>query len=159
MQLLPSPATSSSRGKRSSIRYGFLITSQRWIDRLLLRARITNLALLLLLSMTIMSLSLNITWYYFPQPTSRGPNSIISTVTRSLDLQYCSHLIIVPGHAIWRGSTPDSVQREDSWILEPYQRSGGRISVWLKHIERAYVSFGFVTSDSLMHVLKICCTL
>lgn len=46
-----------------------------------------------------------------------------------------STLVMVAGHAVFTGKSWDkqSLQNEDNWILEPYQR--GQVSTFLKHIQ------------------------
>ncbi|KAH9858594.1 hypothetical protein C2E23DRAFT_799272, partial [Lenzites betulinus] len=44
---------------------------------------------------------------------------------------------MVPGHAIWKGASLDARFDEDQWVLEPYQRGGGRIAAFFKHIAEA----------------------
>ena len=46
---------------------------------------------------------------------------------------------MVPGHAIWKGTTLEARLDEDQWILEPYQHGGGRVAAFFKHIVTAYV--------------------
>ncbi|KAJ8521192.1 hypothetical protein ONZ45_g2079 [Pleurotus djamor] len=46
------------------------------------------------------------------------------------------HLIIVPGHSIWRGASAADRLNEDDWILEPYQRGGGRVAAFYDHIAK-----------------------
>lgn len=47
-----------------------------------------------------------------------------------------NHLIIVPGHAIWKGGDPRLRLDNDQWLLEPYQKSGRRVAAFFAHIER-----------------------
>jgi len=44
------------------------------------------------------------------------------------------HLIIVPGHAIWKGSDPQKRTQDSEWILESYQKGGGRVQAFYDHI-------------------------
>jgi hypothetical protein len=57
-------------------------------------------------------------------------------VARPAYAQYLDHLIIVPGHSVWKGATPDSAAREDAWALEDFQRGKGRHATFLEHIEK-----------------------
>ncbi|KIJ27896.1 hypothetical protein M422DRAFT_190421, partial [Sphaerobolus stellatus SS14] len=62
-----------------------------------------------------------------------------------------SHLIVVPGHAIWTGSDLEDVYDEDNWILEPYQKGhdGRSVKVFVEHI-KAGVDLALKDSDSLL---------
>lgn len=62
----------------------------------------------------------------------------MSTISRPKSLQDLNHLVIVPGHAIWHGTDASSRLDEDNWILEPYQRHGGRVDTFFQHIARGY---------------------
>ena len=59
-----------------------------------------------------------------------------STITRQETATRLEHLIIVPGHAVWKGGDPRSRLDDDQWILEPYQKSGGRVATFFAHIQR-----------------------
>ncbi|CCM05685.1 uncharacterized protein FIBRA_07916 [Fibroporia radiculosa] len=117
------------------------LTSFLSVDALLTRARITNLGLLLLAALTAFSLLLNFKHYFFTNAISPGlhphyirPSGILATLQRDASLANIDHLIIVPGHAIWRGIDPARRLEDDEWILEPYQRGGGRTSAFFGHI-------------------------
>lgn len=64
------------------------------------------------------------------------PVSILATIQRDKTLERLSHLIVVPGHAIWSGSKPEEVLNETLWTLEDYQRGGGRVSAFVDHIKQ-----------------------
>ncbi|KAI0644516.1 hypothetical protein C8Q79DRAFT_1011555 [Trametes meyenii] len=115
-------------------------------DILLTRARITNLGFLLLAAFAVVSFLVNLAWYlsssdeYGPY-THEGPYSppraIWDTISRQPSLAELDHLIMVPGHAIWKGTDIEARFDEDQWVLEPYQRGGGRIQAFFKHIVTA----------------------
>ncbi|KAL4244421.1 hypothetical protein ABKN59_010186 [Abortiporus biennis] len=109
------------------------------IDILKSRARITNLGFLLLSSFAALSFLFNLSYYLSSPHNERTllhhPHSILATIDRDRTLLGLNHLIIVPGHAIWKGSNPDKRLDDDEWILEPYQRGGGRVAAFVKHIE------------------------
>lgn len=108
----------------------------------------TNLGLLLLASVAALSFLLNVVFYLSsggdhgrslkkpPPKTSphAKPSSILSTIQRDPALSSLSHLIIVPGHAIWKGTDPARRLDEDDWVLEPYQHGGGRVDAFYDHI-------------------------
>ncbi|KAF9268771.1 hypothetical protein L218DRAFT_917815 [Marasmius fiardii PR-910] len=132
--MLPSPVSLSKR--RKPFRRDISLTQRRWTDRLLTRARITNLAVFLLVLVTLASLILNLTyWLTWPLPTSTYPHSIFSTITQR-EFEGLDHLIMVPGHAIWTGSKVEDRLNEDFWTLESYQKQGGRPEAFFKHISK-----------------------
>ncbi|KIP04002.1 hypothetical protein PHLGIDRAFT_76671 [Phlebiopsis gigantea 11061_1 CR5-6] len=59
-----------------------------------------------------------------------------ATVDHGSHLSTLNHLVIVPGHAIWKGTTAKHVFEEDSWHLEPFQRGGGSVQAIYNHIAR-----------------------
>jgi len=106
-----------------------------------MRARVTNLGLLLLSGVTVLSLFFNLR-YYFSSPRGISqqllhhplPSDISSTIHRHDALSTIDHLIMVPGHAIWKGSDVKRRLDDEEWILEPYQRGGGRVAAFYQHI-------------------------
>lgn len=131
----PSPFSRTTRKSYRSTR-----------DVLLTRARVTNLGLLLLVSFAALSFLVNLIFYLSsggesePQnsklrasPHTR-PSSILSTIQRDPTLSSLSHLIIVPGHAIWKGTDSARILDEDDWVLESYQHGGGRVAAFYNHI-------------------------
>ncbi|EJF60459.1 hypothetical protein BD309DRAFT_931037 [Dichomitus squalens] len=135
--MLPFPVAFSSRTDSRTRHY----RSTR--DVLLTRARITNLGFLLLAGFAALSFLLNL-WHYFTDLTTyepqegRGPYSaprgIWETLQRDKSLEEIDHLVMVPGHAIWKGMSVEERLDEDQWVLEPYQRGGGRISAFFAQI-------------------------
>lgn len=90
-------------------------------------------------------------------PAIHTPSELerLHSVTRPDRARTLDHLIIVPGHAIWRGKPPFTPHlsnfelttclagsnaqlrmSESEWVLEPYQRGGGRIRAFFSHIVR-----------------------
>lgn len=136
--MLPLPVSSRTRPLlRSGLRH-----HRSTKDALLTRARITNLGLLLLSGVTVLSLLFNLSYYFstpafHPQSLYHGapPADILSTIQRHEALSEIDHLIMVPGHAIWRGTDIRRRLDDDEWILEPYQRGGGRVAAFYQHIE------------------------
>lgn len=61
------------------------------------------------------------------------PLSIETTVERDERFEALSHLVMVPGHAIWIGRDPENVEDDDEWILEGMQK-GGSVKTYVKHI-------------------------
>lgn len=94
------------------------------------RTRLPNAYLLL--SLLAVSLFLNLALYlrtYVIDPLPR----LLADITSRKTL---SHLIIVPGHAIWLGTDPNQRLSEDQWLLEPYQKGKGRLAAFFAHISR-----------------------
>ncbi|KAI0930547.1 hypothetical protein AcV5_007232 [Taiwanofungus camphoratus] len=108
-------------------------------DILLSRGRVTNLGLLLLASFAVLSFLSNLR-YYFSSNNPPGlalvtpPAGILATIERDDSLAALDHLIIVPGHAIWKGTDATRRLSDEEWILEPYQRGGGRVAAFYHHI-------------------------
>ena len=143
--MLPPPVSFTTR----SFQHRTLSVAARrrkLINVILSRSRVTNLGLILLSAFTALSVLLNLSFYYATnlkvtpiiQHSSYlwTPLSILSTISRDGAVQRLDHLIIVPGHAIWKGPTSDSRLDEDEWVLEPFQKGGGRVSAFISHIER-----------------------
>lgn len=106
------------------------------------RSRLTNLGVLLLSAFASLSFIYNLS-FVFSSPfynthIDSTPSSILSTIERNATLTSLDHLIIVPGHAIWTGITPEQVWDEEFWTLEDYQRGGGRTSAFVDHIKQGY---------------------
>lgn len=119
------------------------------LDILLTRSRLTNLGLIIISSITTLSLLLNVVHYHYLDSTlsshdrldadtikhrlfdenDDSQNMIRESWAESLD-----HLIIVPGHAIWKGVDPDKRTQDSEWILKPYQKGNMRAQVFWEHI-------------------------
>ena len=118
-------------------------------DILLTRARITNLGFFLLAGFAAFSFLLNLVWYlagsddhaYDHEGPYAAPRGIWETLQRDPALEGIDHLIMVPGHAIWKGTNLEARLDEDQWVLEPYQRGGGRVSAFFRHIVAGYVVY------------------
>lgn len=134
--ILPTPVSYHTRR-------GSISRSKRPLrDVLLTRARVTNLGLCILTCITSVSLLVNL-GYYFSSDSATYlissellPHPEISTVEHDSQLLSLNHLIMVPGHAIWKGSKPGRILDEENWLLEPYQATRGRIEAFYNHIAR-----------------------
>lgn len=111
------------------------------VDFLLTRARVTNLGLLLLAGFATLSFLFNLGFYFSPSRRTLSsvisyvrPYGIWSTLERDETLAGLNHLVIVPGHAIWKGLDAERRFEDDEWVLEEYQRGGGRVSAFVQHI-------------------------
>lgn len=117
------------------------------------RSRLTNLGVVVLLGIALVSILFNLSYHFSLSRGSRpgfgfgfgsrgrGPKSILLTVGRQTEFKDLNHLIIVPGHAIWNDGDPSRVLDDDEWQLEEYQRGGGRVNAFVAHIKRGYLFF------------------
>ena len=140
--MLPSPVLTRRHRKTQ---HRSAVTSL--LNVLFTRSRITNLGFIILSSVTAVSLLLNF-FHYLENTASSGnslgtdtltyqlsdenddsQNAIRESWTESLD-----HLIIVPGHAIWKGFDPEKRTQDSEWMLEPYQKGTGKTQVFWEHI-------------------------
>ena len=143
--MLPSPVLSRryrtiySHPRRSTLR-GLLLP-------LLTRSRFTNLGVVILSSITAVSLLLNVFHYLdstTPSDNTLGTDTLTyqlsdenddsQNVIRESWTDSLDHLIIVPGHAIWKGFDPDKRTQDSEWILEPYQKGSGKTHVFWESI-------------------------
>ncbi|KAM5533067.1 hypothetical protein V8D89_013282 [Ganoderma adspersum] len=149
--MLPLPASfSRTHPRRPGYSLGVSLTGRRahyrsTRDVLLSRARVTNLGFFLLAAFAALSFLLNV-FHYFTDPSgssshdggihilTAAPRGIWETLQRDRTLREIDHLIMVPGHAIWTGRSVEERMDEDAWVLESYQRGGGRIAAFFRHI-------------------------
>lgn len=135
--MLPTPVQFHSRKSGSWHQH-----QRPWRDVLLTRARITNLGFILLLVSFSLSCLLNIYHLWSVEPYSQSqtlsPHAIWSTITRDSKLSSLEHLVIVPGHAIWKGSRQEDTFVEDEWLMESFQQGdkAARITAYHEHISR-----------------------
>ncbi|KAH8079417.1 hypothetical protein BXZ70DRAFT_901673 [Cristinia sonorae] len=138
--MLPTPV-SLRIGSRSK---GFLRADSHRrsrLDVLLTRARITNLGFIILSAFAALSFLTNIVFYFSGSSEERyithgyQPESIQATFDREDYLSGLSHLVMVPGHGIWKGWSGEEKLDEEMWVLEQYQLGGGRVKVWVQHIQ------------------------
>ncbi|KAF8813708.1 hypothetical protein BYT27DRAFT_6352731 [Phlegmacium glaucopus] len=136
--MLPSPAL--ARYHRKPLR---LITTggsrHNRLESLSRRSRITNLGVFLLAGCLAISLILNLRYWAFhpsldPNIQQRAKLQF-ATVERPSKRNNLNNLIVVPCHAIWRGS--DSWLEDKDWILESYQQGAGRVRAFYEHIARS----------------------
>jgi hypothetical protein len=113
---------------------------------LLSRSRLTNLGLIIISSITGLSLLLNF-FHYLEKTSSGNPlatNALryklsddsddSQNVVRESWAEPLDHLIIVPGHAVWKGVDPKRRTQDSEWILKPYQQGTGKTEVFWEHI-------------------------
>lgn len=152
--MLPTAYRSKPRGSQGSYFVSGPSSLPKSIfERLRTRARLTNLAVGLILSAFSLSVLLNLRhWsagglggYGSLDPSSRfssrkssSVGSIENTIERTKEMAGLTHLVMVAGHAIWKGSDPELRGNDSEWVLTPIQR-GGSVKTFYKHIEAGYV--------------------
>ncbi|KAF8348176.1 hypothetical protein F5887DRAFT_1254581 [Amanita rubescens] len=99
------------------------------------RARLSNAGLFSLLSLLALSLLCNLALYIPHHATDPLP-VLLAAIKRHDSTENLTHLIIVPGHAIWTGTDPNLRLSEDQWLLESYQKGKGRLAAFFAHISR-----------------------
>jgi hypothetical protein len=57
--------------------------------------------------------------------------------TENVNFASLDHLIMVPGHAVWRGRKASEIVQDENWVLEAMQK-GGSIRTFVKHIIKGY---------------------
>ncbi|KDQ49361.1 hypothetical protein JAAARDRAFT_187053 [Jaapia argillacea MUCL 33604] len=148
--MLPLPATFKGGFRRHATH-----PPLRKIDFLLSRARITNLGFLILASVCCLSLLINLSFYLARPPSfevydaRRHPARLLDTVARDPVVRNLTHLIMVPGHAIWKGSDPSMRMEDDEWVLEPFQRGGESVNAFFEHIRQG-AEYARNEADSLL---------
>src|SRR5882757_3670977 len=104
VNMLPSPISAG----RTRTFYSRTHRSTNIIDLLLTRSRLTNLGLVLLSCATSLSLLLN--FYQYSSLDNAPHHSLDDDSTqipaREPWMSSLTHLIIVPGHAVWTGTDP-----------------------------------------------------
>ncbi|KAJ7232763.1 hypothetical protein B0H12DRAFT_1261093 [Mycena haematopus] len=127
--VLPTPVSTDRR-------HGFVLRRKT----LLSRSRATNLTVLGLTALTCISLLLNVHFYFSSTPAYS--NSPLNSLASLPDLQdNLNHLIVVPGHGIWRGTnpSPDFRTRLGEWAFQTFQTrpEPSRLEVFFHHIAKA----------------------
>ncbi|KAF7375934.1 hypothetical protein MSAN_00008000 [Mycena sanguinolenta] len=128
--MLPIPVSTDRR------HHGFILRR----TALLNRSRATNLTVLGLAAIACLSLLFNL-HVYFSGATSPS-SSPLNKLASLPDLQHnLNHLIIVPGHGIWKGTnpSPEFRTRIDNWAFETFQTAPEphRLEVFFQHISKA----------------------
>ncbi|KAF8513958.1 hypothetical protein JB92DRAFT_178594 [Gautieria morchelliformis] len=137
--MLPAPVFS-----RRSHTYGSISIR---LGTLRQRSRATNLAVLILLGVLVLSLLLNLRlWSSIDDaraspitngppkaPYLRHPDSILSTISGRVSAK---NLVVVAGHAIWKGCLPEQRLDDNDWVLEDFQKGTRSITAFFSHIVR-----------------------
>ncbi|KAJ6593636.1 hypothetical protein B0H19DRAFT_1215610 [Mycena capillaripes] len=117
-------------------RHGFTLRR----TSLLNRSRATNLAVLGLAVLAFISLLLNVRFYFSSEsPSPFNPPPSLNILASVPDLQHnLNHLIIVPGHAIWKGTDPALRKSVDEWV-HSYQtnQQSSHVDAFFQHISTA----------------------
>lgn len=143
--MLPSPVL--TRRHRKTHSHLHRSAARNLLNVLLTRSRITNLGFIILFSVTAVSLLLNL-FHYLENTASSGSSLGTDTLTYQLSdenddsqnvireswTESLDHLIIVPGHAVWKGIDPEKRTQDSEWMLEPYQKGTGKTQVFWEHI-------------------------
>lgn len=56
----------------------------------------------------------------------------------NVDLTRLEHLVMVPGHAVWKGRTKEEATQDENWVLEDIQK-GGSVQTFIRHVMKGYV--------------------
>ncbi|KAG8920527.1 hypothetical protein FRC02_000847 [Tulasnella sp. 418] len=51
-------------------------------------------------------------------------------------MSHITHLVMVAGHAVWKGCDPANRLDEGDWLLEERQKGGGNVEAFFSHIKR-----------------------
>lgn len=138
--MLPSPVLSRQYRIYSHSRR---LTYKNLLEILLTRSRLTNLGLIIISSITSLSLLLNLVHHLdnvdHPEQDALGyqlfdENDDSQNVIREPWTESLDHLIVVPGHAIWKGVDPGKRTQDSEWILKSYQKGVGKTQVFWEHI-------------------------
>ncbi|WFD00423.1 hypothetical protein MYAM1_003172 [Malassezia yamatoensis] len=125
-------------------------------SRLAARSRVTNLGVVMMTFALVVSLMLNMRHttriVHVPVAQSSGvecPERFgnvrsVLPVLPGYGKVKLTHLVMVAGHAVWKGDPSASITDENNWFLEEYQRNGS-VNTFLQHIE---TGLGIAANDS-----------
>jgi len=76
-----------------------------------------------------------------PSGCDHNNTGILATIERDEALRALDHLVVVPGHAVWRGTRAEGKMDPGEWVMEAYQLEGGssgkgRVAAFVEHINR-----------------------
>lgn len=138
--MLPTYNPSFRRPKYRSLSQQTPVGSLR--DRLLSRSRATNLAVLIFSLILGISLISNLRYLFLLSrvKSTQGfvdtPQLIADTISYNYSLSHLDHLIIVAGHAIWKGGAPANHKEDSEWVLDVAQTSRGNPEAFYAHIAK-----------------------
>ncbi|GAA5992443.1 hypothetical protein JCM5350_001592 [Sporobolomyces pararoseus] len=147
MSSLPFPVSTPSNNSHSPHSHSHSRSISSFIGNrsklLTQRARTTNLAVLLLSILTLVSLYYNLVHAIVPISTriqqqraaaAVVPSSLLSTLPPPHSS--LTHLVMIPGHAIWSGCDASHSLRDTDWILQDFQRDGKHVKTYLRHLTK-----------------------
>ncbi|CAE6481606.1 unnamed protein product [Rhizoctonia solani] len=140
--MLPSYNSYNPRRYQSLSRQSYSGPGGSLRDRLLSRSRVTNLGLVLIGSVLALSLLSNLRYIYLLHGyESDGrmvntPQLITDTVSYNHSESELDHLIMVPGHAIWKGGDPEEHEKDSEWVLDVAQAGRGNPKAFYAHIAK-----------------------
>lgn len=138
--MLPTYNSNFRRQKYRSLSQPTAVGSLR--DRLLSRSRATNLAVVIFGCILGISLIANLRYALslshsaYTQRFDSVPVLIVDTITYNHSISDLDHLIIVAGHAIWKGGDPEDFKFDSEWVLDVAQRGRGNPEAFHAHIAK-----------------------
>ncbi|PVF99742.1 hypothetical protein CPB86DRAFT_275188 [Serendipita vermifera] len=135
--MLPYPATLT--GKRSHPSVTLDSWFNLWRQRALSRSRATNLTVVILGVFLLLSLASNFRQWattnsYAHAHWGTGPMPSVQTSLEHGSLANVTHLVIVAGHAIWKGCHDAEETDEANWVLQEHQRGHRSVEAFYSHI-------------------------
>jgi hypothetical protein len=134
--MLPTYNSNARHSKYRSLSQQTPVGSLR--ERLLSRSRITNLAVVIFGSILGISLISNLRYAFLlsrsTQRFATTPLLITDTVTYNNSISELDHLIVVAGHAIWKGGAPAEYKKDSEWVLDVAQAGRGNPDAFYAHI-------------------------
>ncbi|CAE6414831.1 unnamed protein product [Rhizoctonia solani] len=111
-------------------------------ERLLSRSRVTNLGMVLVGCVLGLSLLSNLRYIYLLHGYESNPRIgttpklITDTVSYNHSESQLDHLIMVAGHAIWKGGDPAAYEKDAEWVLDVAQAGRGNPKAFYAHIAK-----------------------
>ena len=85
--------------------------------------------------LSILITSIILTGYLFLPPSHVDRTRKYPIVEPLLSFSDRNRLVVVAGHAIWKGG-PTLGEVDEEWTLEPYQEGHNESITWIEHIEQ-----------------------
>ncbi|QRV94024.1 cytoplasm protein [Ceratobasidium sp. AG-Ba] len=136
--MLPTFNSNVKRYKYRSLTQQTPVGSLR--ERLLARSRITNLGAVVFALILAISLFSNLRYAFLLSRAARRftttPAIITDTVSYNRSISKLDHLVVVAGHAIWKGGSAADHSKDSSWVLDTAQEGHGNPSAFYAHITK-----------------------
>lgn len=136
--MLPTFNPNVKRYKYRSLTHQTPVGSLR--ERLLSRSRITNLGAVTFACVLAISLFSNLRYSFLLSRASQRftttPALIADTISYNTSVSQLDHLIIVAGHAIWKGGDIMDHSKDSSWVLDTAQEGHGNPDAFYAHIAK-----------------------